>query len=658
MPLSFRYASVYAISGCVFLLILGFSSYFLLDDQLLSLGLSVAVAVVAYLVISAIFTTFIPTPLTKQDELTVEKMIGEKSSDYFANAIFPTLFTDANGFVLWCNDVARSVFEEPIDIHSTLSKILGPVYGNPVDLSGRVTRINDKEYRLQSTAIKDESATIYVVTLTDYSEEHELALKYDNEWNAVGYLVLDNVEDAIRFVHVNSIEATAAIDETLKAWADEMGAFLKSYDHEKYILLMDRKHLNECIKDRFSLLETIRNNRIGDDVSLTVSIGISDLGDTLAEREKNAAEALDLAISRGGDQAVVKTKDGIVYYGGRTQSVYKKTNVRSRTVTGQLCSLISRSDNVVIMGHRYGDFDSIGASVGLARLAMMCGAKVNIALDPRDDNLAGCVALLKEWEDYQQVFVDSAEAFDLMGPETLLIITDVNSLPRTQFADVAQQAKKIALVDHHRKGEETVPNLLLCYIEPSASSSCELVAEMLECVTPANNLLKIESNLLLAGILLDSKQFTRNTGTRTFASAQYLRSAGANPSDVYDLFRSSVEDLSKEAKFMTSITVYHDNIALSSCDGNTDESYRIIASKVADKLLTLKGIDAAFSLVRIGDHIHISGRSNGSVNVQLILEELNGGGRFEVAGAQVVSESALAVMETLKNAIDHYFENQ
>jgi len=657
LPLSFRYALVYAIVGSLLIAALGFSSV-LLDGELLTVALAVVIAVAAFLIFSGILTTFVPTPLTKDDELSVEKMIGEKTSQYFANAAFPVLFTDANGFILWSNVSAKKIFDDSLDVHSTLSKILGPVLGNPFELTGRFAQVDGREYRLNSTLLSSLDTQIYVVTFSDYSEERLLASKYDNEWTAVGYLVLDNVEDAIRFVHVNSIEATAAIDETLKTWAEEMGAILKSYDHDKYILLFDREHLNNCIRDRFSILETIRNNRIGDDVSLTVSIGISDFGETLAQREKCAAEALDLALARGGDQVVVKTKEGIVYYGGKTQSVYKKTNVRSRTVTGQLSSLISRSENVVIMGHRYGDFDSIGASVGLARLSMMCGAKVNIALDPRDENLAGCVSLLKENEDYQQVFVDSVEALDLMGPDTLLIVTDVNSLARTQFADVAAKAKKIALIDHHRKGEEAIPNMVLCYIEPSASSSSELVAEMLECVTPANNLLKVESNLLLAGILLDTKQFTRNTGTRTFASAQYLRSAGANPSDVYDFFRSSVDDLSKEAKFMTSITVYHDNIALSSCDGNTDESYRIIASKVADKLLTLKGIDAAFSLVRIGDHIHISGRSNGNINVQLILEELNGGGHFEVAGAQIASESALAVLETLKNAIDHYFENQ
>ena len=216
--------------------------------------------------------------------------------------------------------------------------------------------------------------------------------------------------------------------------------------------------------------------------------------------------------------------------------------------------------------------------------------------------------------------------------------------------------KKIVIVDHHRKNESIADSVKMYYIEPTASSACELVAEMLESAVSSQNLIKEEADMLLAGILLDTKQFTRNTGTRTFGSAQYLRGAGANPTDVYTLFKTEADDLKKEARFHTAITTYRGNIAISCCEGETDETYRVIASKAADKMLTLKGIDAAFTLVKIGEQIHISGRSNGSVNVQLILEKLNGGGHFDVAGAQIVDESVMNVLETLKASIDDYFD--
>jgi c-di-AMP phosphodiesterase-like protein len=215
----------------------------------------------------------------------------------------------------------------------------------------------------------------------------------------------------------------------------------------------------------------------------------------------------------------------------------------------------------------------------------------------------------------------------------------------------------LVVIDHHRKNEALPETVVIDYIEPSASSASELVSEMLESTVSSRNLSKEEADIILSGILLDTKQFTRNTGTRTFGAAQYLRGAGADPSDVYSLFKTAPEELSKEARFHTGIVVYRGNIALSSCEGETDESFRIVASKAADKMLTLKGVDAAFTLVRIGDQIHISGRSGGQVNVQLILEKLGGGGHFDVAGAQVLSDSILSVLEALKNSIDNYLDN-
>jgi c-di-AMP phosphodiesterase-like protein len=264
---------------------------------------------------------------------------------------------------------------------------------------------------------------------------------------------------------------------------------------------------------------------------------------------------------------------------------------------------------------------------------------------------------MQETDLYSQMFVDNAEGLDLVGPDTLIVLVDHNALERAQFSDIAKKVKMVAVIDHHRKIEQMPETVKLSYLEPSASSACELVAEMLENAISSQNLLKEVADMLLAGILLDTKQFTRNTGTRTFGAAQYLRGAGASPTDVYSLFKTPASDLSKEARFHTNINIYRENIAISSCDGDTDESYRIIASKAADKMLTLRDIDAAFTLVRIGEQIHISGRSNGNINVQLILERLNGGGHFDVAGAQVVSDSPTSVLESLKASIDEYFED-
>jgi c-di-AMP phosphodiesterase-like protein len=238
-----------------------------------------------------------------------------------------------------------------------------------------------------------------------------------------------------------------------------------------------------------------------------------------------------------------------------------------------------------------------------------------------------------------------------------VVLVDHNGLARAQFSDIAMKASNVVIVDHHRKNDLLPETVKISYIDPSSSSTCEMVSEMLESAVSSQNLQKEEADMLLAGILLDTKQFTRNTGTRTFGAAQYLRGAGANPTDVYNLFKAAPEDLSKEARFHTSIIMYQDCIALACCEGDTDESYRVIASKAADKMLTLRGVNAAFTLVKIGEQIHISGRSSGRINVQLILEKLRGGGHFDVAGAQVVSDSVIDVLDTLKSSIDEYLEN-
>jgi len=519
-----------------------------------------------------------------------------------------------------------------------------------------VTEVKGRLYKIEGFKVSEDGDGLYLAMLTDITTLSEAEKKYSDERVAVAYIAIDNVEDVLQYVHEQSRDAVAVVDAKLKKWAQSVNGIIKSYDNDKYVMFFDSVYLDECIKDRFAILDTIRETRVGDSVSLTVSIGVSRVKGTLADRELAARDAIDMALQRGGDQAVYKTETTTEYYGGRTKSVYKRSNVRSRTFTNQLTALMARADNVVIMGHRYGDFDSFGASVGVARLCMLCGVKANIAVDMRDKNLLPCIRMMQETDIYSQMFVDNAEGLDLVGPDTLVVLVDHNIIERAQFPDIAKKVKNIAVIDHHRRIEKASDTVRLSYLEPSASSACELVTEMLENAISSQSLLKEVANMLLSGILLDTKQFTRNTGTRTFGAAQYLRGAGASPTDVYNMFKTSAEDLSKEARFHTAIITYRDRIAISACDGETDETYRVIASKAADKMLTLRGIDAAFALVRIGEQIHISGRSNGKINVQLILEKFNGGGHFDVAGAQVVSNSVAEVLETLKAGIDAYLE--
>jgi len=618
---------------------------------------SAVIVVIAFLAEVVALGARIATRAKIAQDPAVYSLMSEQGSVVFKSTAKPVVTFNSYGKILWYNDAMREVLPPDVNfIGKDLSYALDTECS--VDsLAGFEISLAGRKYEAEGFRISERDEGLYMLLFTDVTELSATNARYRDERTAVAYIAIDNVEDVLQYVHDKFGDAVASVDEKLKAWASSINAVIKSYDNDKYVMMLDSKNLDKCIENRFDILDKIRDTRVRDGVSVTVSIGVSKVGGTLRDRELAAREAIDMALQRGGDQVVYKTESSMEFYGGRTKSVYKRSNIRSRTFTSELISMMVRAENVLIMGHRYGDFDSFGASVGVARLAMLSGAKANIAVDLRDRNLEPCIQMMQECEPYSQMFVDNAEGLDLVGPDTLVILVDLNSPQRAQFADIASKVGSIVIIDHHRKIDALSDSVKLHYIEPSASSTCELVAEMIQNAVTSQNITKPEADMLLAGILLDTKQFTRNTGTRTFGAAQYLRGAGADPTDVYALFKTAPSELSKEAQFHTAITIYKGNIAISACDGDTDESYRIIASKAADKMLTLRGIDAAFTLVRIGDQIHISARSSGGkINVQLILEKLGGGGHFDVAGAQVISDSISSVLESLKASIDDYLD--
>ena len=655
IPIASRFEMVlYTALGCVNIVIAATLAFF----AGLQPVFSAAIALIIYLAEISVIEFKWKRTRQVMPLKSVHEFLEESGSAFFKTTDMPALVFDSYDTVLWHNEAfGRKMFCDDL-IGKNLPDIFGDGFTEKFK-EGEELFYGSHRFVPHYFELSREDSGLYLLLLDDITEITELERKYYDERVAVAYIAIDNIEDVLQYVHDSVSDEVSKVTEKLREWADSIGAIFRPYDNDKFIMLFDSVHLDRMVKDKFSILDRIREERVGDSVSITVSMGIASVKGTLAERETVAKDAIDIALQRGGDQVVYKTESSTEYYGGKTKSVYKRSNVKTRTFSNQLSALIARKDNVLVMGHRYGDFDSFGASVGVARLAMLCGAKTNIAVDMRDRNLAPCIEMMQRTPMYSKVFVDNAEGLDLIGPDTLVILVDHHVRARAQFEDIARKVGSIAVIDHHRKIDDTAdPAIELAFIEPSASSACELVTEMLECAISSRNLLKEEADMLLAGILLDTKQLTRNTGTRTFGAAQYLRGAGADPSDVYSMFKTSASDLSKESRFHTNITIYRTNIAISSCDGETDATYRIIASKAADKMLTLKGIDAAFALVRIGEQIHISGRSNGNINVQLILEKLGGGGHFDVAGAQMQSDSVMRVLEVLKESIDTYLDNQ
>ncbi|MBR2381574.1 MAG: DHH family phosphoesterase [Clostridia bacterium] len=581
----------------------------------------------------------------------------------------PCILTLPSGIIAWCSKGAYKMFNthesllqknindlcdvKVDELIETLNE--DEIFGNINQGSLPVT-ILGRKYVAQIHRQTLGKNSYYLITYTDHTEYSMLLDKYEAETPVVAHIVLDNLNEIAEYVRVSYRAAANQIEEILTQFAADMNGFIREYNRDKYIMVFSKEKYKECLENKFEILETIRNVRLGDSsVPVTISMGVSTIGDNFEEKEKNAFSALEFALQRGGDQVAVKTENDIVFYGGRTKGVQKKSGSFARVFATQLVSHIANAGNVLIMGHSNPDFDAIGACVGIARLCMWCGVEPKIVMNTQHKNFEACTEKLLMLEDYKNTFVSAEAGLDLIQSNTLLIIVDANNFNILESSDIAYNVADFIVIDHHRKVAEFENEPLLALIDPSASSASEMITNILEQCLPNDILYKEEANLLLSGIMVDTKNFTKTTGTKTFSAAMYLRGIGANSEIAGTFFHEDFEDFLTEAKFNTNVTMYLDKIAITESNGNDPSFDRVAAAKAADKLLNVRGVEASFALVSINDRIHISARSNGNVNVQLILEKMGGGGHFDSAAAAVSGNDMKAVLYRLKDAIDQYF---
>jgi len=581
----------------------------------------------------------------------------------------PTLMCTPDGKILWCNEALRDTMSEAKKPYGrTISDILGVSVetirdahaedGYGIDFCGSyyIAKYSTIKYgRGGALIILTES--LELKTMRDELELiHE---KLEDSEPCVAYVLIDNLTEMIQYDNESYRPAAAKIDEILREWAADAKGIIKEYERDRYLIVFERRHLRRYIDKKFDMLDRIREIRVGaEQLSVTVSVGISTVFGSFGDKDRAARAALELALGRGGDQVVVKTDDSTEFYGGRSKASRRRSSVRSRVVSNELIMHMSRASNVLIMGHKYPDYDSIASCAGLARIAMFCGVDVNIVTDPSDENVKRCMSFFADSEEFDRVFVSADEGLDLMQTGTFVILSDVNNLSIVEDRAIVDAAKYFAVVDHHRKQAEYTREPLLEYIEPKASSASELVCEMLEQILPEGTLPASEAQLLLAGIMLDTKQFSRMTGTRTYGAALYLHDCGAEPQAVQELFKTGLDDYQKEARFRSNVVIYRGIMAITLCEAEAgDAADKIIASKAAEGLIGVRGVKAAFAITTVGDTMHISARSTGEVNVQLILEKLRGGGHFDTAGAQLKGVTAEDAVKKLKSAIDEYIDS-
>ena len=518
---------------------------------------------------------------------------------------------------------------------------------------------NDRVYRVYGSLSKPEGAGYSTLATTywmDVTELEHLQNTLEATRPDVGIIMVDNYEDLMKACPESKRSAVrAAIEEKLNLWAGDCGILLLNYDRDRYLAVFEEKDFSVFAEKRFSVLDMVREVVAGEGVAATLSIGVGRDGDSFDALFKNASLALEMALSRGGDQAVVKDKLNFEFYGGRNKATEKRTKVKSRVMANALGELIDDAKHVYVMGHKYADMDTLGAAAGVCAIARKRGKGARIVMDMENNSVHPMLRRLQKLPEYEGVFIGGSDAFMRVQPGTLLVVVDTNRPASVESEPLLETCNRVAVIDHHRRGSSYIEKMALNYHEPYASSACELVTELLQYLLEPGDLLKAEAEAMLAGIVLDTKNFVNRTGGRTFEAAAYLRRVGADTQDVQRMFQSDLESMIDRYAIIRQASLYREEIAIAAIDEPCD---RVTAAKAADELLTLKGVQASFVFYPKDGGVYISARSLGEINVQVIVEALGGGGNSTSAGGELQGVTVQETLEKLHRTIDGYFEEK
>ncbi len=502
--------------------------------------------------------------------------------------------------------------------------------------------------------IEDKNGALVAMQWVENTELKALAQEYYESRQSIMLIVLDNYEELTQNAKESEkVQLAGELDRTIEMFLAQTSAVLIRTNRDKFTVAIEERHLREIVERRFNVLDQARQITVGERLNATLSIGVGRGGKNLRESEQFARQALDMALGRGGDQAAVKTPGGYEFFGGMSKGVEKRTKVKTRIMAAALTELIETSDNCIVMGHRFADLDSFGAAMGLVHAIRLMGRPAVMAID-REKNLVHSFIALMEENGFNDAFVSPDDAMLMANKKTLLIVVDTHVPAMLESAEIYNTCKTVVVIDHHRKMVGHIDNAVIFYHEPFASSACEMVTELIQYFGEHVKVGKLTAEALLAGIMLDTKNFVLKTGVRTFEAAAYLRRLGADTVAVKRMFANSIESYQLKTKIVSSAKVYK-GCAIAACDEQS-EDMRIAAPQAADELLSINGVNASFVLYSTKDNVTISARSLGSVNVQVIMERMGGGGHLTMAGTAVTGKSLTEVAEELMKVIDAYHE--
>ncbi len=589
--------------------------------------------------------------------------IDDTTKKAILNLPIPLCILEFDGSITWYNNKFNDMVETSdligINIDSIVSNLnLRKVLNENKEMYTDI-KYKEKDYTIVYNVIKKEkdNKTKYLMMLywIDKTENLKLQNEYDDNKNALMLIQIDGYDEVIKSTEEHRRALLSVdIEKTLTVLELETKGALRRTSKDKFFLVLNKKELKNLEKDKFSILDKIREIDHGNALPATISIGIGIGGESINENLKLATGALDLALGRGGDQAVVKKKDKFIFYGGKSKAIEKTTKVKSRLVAHALREIIKQSDHVYIMGHKYPDMDAMGAAIGVYDICKILNKNANIVLDKTNDSIRAFTNIITQNEYYKDVFISCDEAINECTKNTAVIVVDTHRPNFTECNQLLELSEKVIVIDHHRRGVEFINDTVLLFHEIYVSSTCELVTELIQYIDEDIRINKLTAEGLLAGICLDTKNFAFKTGVRTFEAASYLKKSGADTIEVKKLFNSDINDFITKAEIIQSTKLIKNRICLAYTDIETS-NMNIIIAQTADELLNIKDVEASFVLGKKDDKVFISARSLGSINVHVLMEKLGGGGHKDIAGAQLdtsLEEAYRLVEETIQQYLE------
>ena len=601
---------------------------------------------------------------------------GQVQSTLMKEFDVPYALLDEKGRVLWSNEAFQQTVGNVRTRNMQISHFLPAISKEKLPTEEMEEAVDipltheEKEYRARVSRLafqhifglpdEEEAEIHYLYSVFLYDET---ALKFairqvDDQSLAIGILHLDNYEEALESIEeVRRSLLLALIDRKVNKYISAVDGICRKLEKDKYFVILRKKNVKQLQEMKFDLLEDVKTVNIGNEMAVTMSIGVGYDGLSYAQNYEFARHAIDLALGRGGDQAVVKAGSEILYFGGKSQKAEKNTRVKARVKAHALKEIIASKDQVLVMGHRLPDVDSFGAAIGICRIARICNKEAHIVLHAVAGALQPMTSLFMDRAEYaEDMIITPKDAMEMVTANTVLVVVDVNRPAITECPDLLRMCKTVVVIDHHRQGADTIENATLSYIEPYASSSCEMVSEILQYTADNLRIRSEEADCLYAGIVIDTNNFLSKSGVRTFEAAAFLRRNGADVTRVRKMFREEAIDYKTKADAVSQAQIYRGDYAISYCQAEEVANPTVIGAQAANELLNIKGVKASFVLTPYQGKIYISARSIDEVNVQVIMERMGGGGHLNVAACQMENATLAEAEGALKGTLDTMIE--